>query len=171
VDLTANSSLVNLAISDSRSLISQGHHVRVFARQPGTDSGVQWATGDLATGIGLEAALDRMDTVVHAATLSPIARRGMRPVDFFFSPRHVDLDGTRFLLAAAKKAGVGHVLFVSIVDVEVCSLPYSRVKLAAENLVKTSPVPWSVVRATPFFYLMARMIRSLRSLPVWLLLA
>ena len=43
--------------------------VRVLSRQPAAASGtVSWVTGDLATGAGLDAAVDGVDVVVHCAT-------------------------------------------------------------------------------------------------------
>ncbi|RJT34892.1 NAD-dependent epimerase/dehydratase family protein [Mesorhizobium waimense] len=148
-------------------LTETGHTVRLFARKAGQDSSVEWAVGDLATGEGIDDALLGVDTVVHAATLSPIARRGMRPVDFFSSPASVDVEGTRRLLAASHRAGIGHFIFVSIVGLEFSALPYARVKLAGEQLVRESSLSWSVIRATPFYYLLAQMLGGLKWLPVW----
>jgi uncharacterized protein YbjT (DUF2867 family) len=148
-------------------LRNSGHDLRLLARKAQPDRSVEWAIGDLATAEGLEDALRGIDTVVHAATLSPIAKRGMRFVDFFSSPSNVDIDGTRHLLAASQRAGIGHFIFVSIVGLEGCTLPYSRVKLAGERLVRESPLSWSVIRATPFYYLLAKMLGGLRWLPVW----
>lgn len=148
-------------------LTASGHEVRLLARKPQSYSPIEWAVGDLATGSGLDEALRGIDTVIHAATLSPIARRGMRPVDFFSSPSDVDVDGTRRLIAASQRADVSHLIFVSIVGLEGCALPYSRVKLAGERLVRGSPLPWSVIRVTPFYYLLAQMLGGLRWLPVW----
>jgi len=46
-------------------------------------------------------------------------------------------------------------------------LPYARVKLAAEDLVRESGVPWSIARATPFYWLLDRMLaKNLPRLPV-----
>ena len=148
-------------------LVSQGRDVRLFSLKPGTSKSVEWAQGDLATGEGLVNAMRGVETVLHAATLSPIAKRGVRPSDFFTSPSTVDVDGTRHLLEASSDAGVKHFLFVSIVGLEFTSLPYARVKLTGEQLVKQSLLPWSVVRATPYYYLMAQMLGGLRWLPVW----
>lgn len=148
-------------------LTGAGHAVRLFARKAGHDRSVQWAPGDLATGDGIDEALRDVDTVIHAATLSPIAKRGMRLVDFFSSPSSVDIDGTRQLLATAERSGVSHFIFVSIVGLEFSTLPYSRVKLAGEQLVRKSSLPWSVIRATPFYYLLAQMLGGLKWLPVW----
>jgi nucleoside-diphosphate-sugar epimerase len=52
-------------------VVGAGHRVRVLARAPGTRSDVEWAAGDLATGVGLRTALHDVDTVIHAATWSP----------------------------------------------------------------------------------------------------
>jgi uncharacterized protein YbjT (DUF2867 family) len=142
--------------------------VRVLARHPGQEADVEWAHGDLATGAGLEIALRDVDSVVHAATLSPIAHRGsMRPADFFTSPSEVDIDGTRHLLAACEAAGVKRFLYVSIAGVDSAALPYARVKTAGEALVRQSQLPWAVVRAAGFFYLLEGMIAGLKWLPVW----
>ncbi|TPW69243.1 epimerase, partial [Schumannella sp. 10F1B-5-1] len=45
-------------------LRAHGHTVRVLSRRPGPDH----AVADLATGAGLAAALDGVETVVHLAT-------------------------------------------------------------------------------------------------------
>src|SRR5262245_53335847 len=77
---------------------ARGHRVRVLARRPGTDPGIEWVTGDLASGAGIAAAVAGVDTIVHAATNSPAAQRGtFQPGDFFRSPSDVDIDGTRRL--------------------------------------------------------------------------
>src|SRR5215211_4383534 len=98
-----------------KQLTGQGRPVRILARTPGRDPGVEWAQGDLATGAGLDEAVAGVQTIIHAATLSPIARRGsMRLTDLFGSPSTVDVDGTRRLLQAAKRAAVEHFIYVSI---------------------------------------------------------
>jgi uncharacterized protein YbjT (DUF2867 family) len=151
-----------------RRLVAEGHRVRVLARSPGPETDAEWAIGDLATGEGLAAALRDVHTVINAATYSPIARRGaVRAVDFFRSPSGVDVDGTRRLLAQCEKAGIQHFLHVSIVGLDDASLPYARVKLAGERLVRESSLSWSVVRAMPFYYLLERLLDQLRWLPIW----
>jgi uncharacterized protein YbjT (DUF2867 family) len=155
-----------------RTLLWQGHRVRVLARSSRRDSNphpdLEWAIGDLATGRGLQAALEGVHTVINAATFSPIARRGgIRPVDFITSPSEVDVEGTERLLALSRTANVRHFLHVSIVGLDEASLPYARVKLRGEQLVRESSLPWSVVRAMPFYYLLERMLAGLAWLPVW----
>src|SRR3954454_12046113 len=151
-------------------LVGEGHRVRVFARSRRPDTDVEWAIGDLATGEGLPAALEGVHTVINAATYSPIARRGgsVRPVDFFKSPSAVDVEGTELLLTLCREANIQHFLHVSIVGLDDASLPYAHVTLAGEQLGRQSSLPWSVVRAMPFYYLLEGMLAGLAWLPVWL---
>jgi uncharacterized protein YbjT (DUF2867 family) len=59
------------------------------------------------------------------------------------------------LLAAAKAAGVGHAVILSIVGADqVPGLVYYRAKVLQENILKAGPVPYSIVRATQFFEFM-----------------
>jgi uncharacterized protein YbjT (DUF2867 family) len=152
-------------------LLDQGKRVRVLARLPGDDTSVEWARGDLATGAGLREALTGVTTVINAATFSPIAQRGgFRLVDFFTTPSAVDVEGTRRLLQECQRARVRHFLHVSIVGLsDAASLPYNRVKLHGEILVQQSELPWALVRAAPFYYLLARIFSSMRWMPWWIL--
>jgi len=59
---------------------------------------------------------------------------------------------TRNLLAAEVAAGVKHHVALSIVGTErTPEIGYFRAKLAQENLIKESPIPYSIVHATQFF--------------------
>src|SRR4051812_15953751 len=99
--------------------LKRSHRVRVLARSPESDPDVEWIRGDLATGDGIADAVTGSQTIIHAATLSPAARRGyIVPKDLWSSPSSVDRDGTARLLDAAAEAGVGHILYVSIVGID-----------------------------------------------------
>jgi uncharacterized protein YbjT (DUF2867 family) len=153
-------------------LVDQDQQVRVLARRPGDEPGIEWVRGDLATGAGVSEAVAGVNTVIHAATNSPAAQRGgFRPRDFVRSPTDVDIDGTKALLAAADQAGVQHFVHVSIVGLQHMAKinPYSRVKLAAEELVRESTVPWSIVRATGFYWLLDRMLAKMTRRPIVIL--
>ena len=55
-------------------------------------------------------------------------------------------------LAAEKAAGVGHHVALSVVGTErLQTSGYFRAKMAQENLIKASGVPYTIVRATQFF--------------------
>ena len=143
------------------------YRVRVLARSPGSDPDVEWVRGDLATGEGISNALAGSQTVIHAATLSPAARRGyFVPKDLWSSPAEVDREGTARLLEGAVVAGIGHFVHVSIVGIDKPRVPYLRRKLEAENLVSSSRIPWSIARATQFHWLQDRLFGSMARLPV-----
>ena len=107
-----------------------GHEVRVLSRH--TAGGV--ASGDLLTGRGLGRALAGVDTVVHLASTG--------------SAR--DVAATRLLTTFARAAGVGHLVFISIVGVADIPLAYYLGKLEAEQVVVDSEIPHSILRATQF---------------------
>jgi uncharacterized protein YbjT (DUF2867 family) len=59
---------------------------------------------------------------------------------------------TRDLLAYEAAAGVGHHVALSVVGSErLLESGYFRAKIAQENLIKSSSIPYSIVRATQFF--------------------
>ena len=59
---------------------------------------------------------------------------------------------TRNLLAYGAAAGVGHYVALSVVGTErLLESGFFRAKLAQENLIKASSIPYSIVRATQFF--------------------
>ena len=56
------------------------------------------------------------------------------------------------LLTAARAAGVGHAVILSIVGTDlVPGLVYYRAKALQEDILRAGPVPYSIVRATQFF--------------------
>ena len=62
---------------------------------------------------------------------------------------------TRNLLATEAAAGVGHHVALSVVGTERLSgAGYFRAKIAQEELIKESSIPYSIVRATQFFEFM-----------------
>jgi uncharacterized protein YbjT (DUF2867 family) len=122
-------------------LRQSGHRARIFCRHPrGHVDAVQ---GDLRTGAGLEHALRGMDAIVHAAT-------GAR--DSWAA--RTDVDATRRLVDAARKANIKHLVYPSIVGMEGVAYPYYKTKLRAEALIKDGAIPWSILRATQFHELM-----------------
>lgn len=97
---------------------------------------------DLLSGQGLSGALTGADVVVNL-TNSPT----FDDASTAFFQQTMDN-----LLAAAGAAGVGHAVILSIVGAElVPDLVYYRAKVLQENILKSGPVPYSIVRATQFF--------------------
>jgi uncharacterized protein YbjT (DUF2867 family) len=130
-------------------LLATGQDVRVASRRPRSAAppGVGWATVDYRSGQGIDAALADADVVVHCA-------RSFRG--------NVD----RTLLAAARRMGVPHLVYISIVGVDRIPFSYYRTKLQAEQALEQSEVPWTILRATQFHDLVLTGLSALARLPV-----
>jgi uncharacterized protein YbjT (DUF2867 family) len=120
-----------------RVLTEAGHEPRPFSRAAG---------GDLLTGAGLTEALDGAAWVLHAASDSD-TRHGAD-----------DVEATRNLLAAA--GHVEHLLYLSIVGVDRIPYRYYRNKLACEQLVVGTEIPFTILRATQFHELGEGVLRG-----------
>ena len=112
----------------------RGHTVRSLSRRSAEHP------VDLVSGSGMDEALDGCDAVVDAANAGP------KPA----AARAVLVDGNRRLLDAAARAGVGHHVCLSIVGIDRFPLGYYRVKVEQEAVVRSAPVPSSILRATQF---------------------
>ena len=116
------------------SLRQRGHEV--VAGSPST--GVNTITGE-----GLADALAGADVVVDVANAPSWEDKAV--LEFF------ETSGKN-LLAAEAKAGVKHHVALSVVGTErLLASGYFRAKMAQENLIKASPIPYTIVRATQFF--------------------
>jgi uncharacterized protein YbjT (DUF2867 family) len=117
-----------------KNLLQRGHEV--VAASPST--GVNTITGE-----GLAEALVGAQVVVDVANAPSWEDQAV--LEFF------EKSG-RNLLAAEAAAGVGHHVALSVVGTErLLASGYFRAKLAQENLIKASPIPYTIVRATQFF--------------------
>jgi uncharacterized protein YbjT (DUF2867 family) len=131
-----------------------GYPVRGMSRRasPGEDwPGAEWVQADLVTGAGLPRVVQGMDVVVHTAGKGNW---------------QVDVEGTRRLLEAAREAGASHVVYISIVGIDKVPYAYGKAKLACEDLIEHSGIPWSILRATQFHYLIDLVLRVLTRLPL-----
>jgi uncharacterized protein YbjT (DUF2867 family) len=147
-----------------------GRHVVPRLRDAGCDvwvlsrhrhlpqDGVEFMTGDLATGEGAQAAVAGVGTVVHLAG----SAKG-------------DEDKARNLVRAASRAGVRHLVYISVVGadripvssgVDRAMFGYFAAKRAAEQVVADSGLPWTMLRATQFHDLVLMVARQLAKLPV-----
>jgi uncharacterized protein YbjT (DUF2867 family) len=115
-------------------LRQRGHEVVAAA----PSSGVNTITGE-----GLADALAGAQVVVDVANAPSWEDKAV--LEFFEN-------SGRSLLAAETAAGVGHHVALSVVGTErLLASGYFRAKLAQENLIKTSSIPYTIVRATQFF--------------------
>ncbi|MQY05095.1 SDR family oxidoreductase [Actinomadura macrotermitis] len=95
------------------------------------------------TGEGLAEVLEGASAVVDVANSPSFEDAAV--LDFFTT-------STGNLLAAEKKAGVGHHVALTIVNTDRRpDIGYFRAKLAQEKLIEESPIPFSLIHATQFF--------------------
>src|SRR5260370_31132510 len=79
-----------------------GHDVRVLSRRTREAAdGIEYVTGDLATGEGIDAAVDGAGIIVHCAG----SAKG-------------DEDKARSLVQAASRAGAQHLVYISVVGAD-----------------------------------------------------
>jgi uncharacterized protein YbjT (DUF2867 family) len=153
--VTGGSGVLGAAVV--RRLLDTGRPVRVLSRRPqraaNTPEKAEWAVGDLATGAGLAEALDGVGVVVNCASDTKGAGK-------------TDETATRHLVEAAQAAGSPHVVHVSIVGIDLVPVGYYKAKLAAERLLQTSGLPYTVLRATQFHDLVLAGVQQLARLPV-----
>jgi nucleoside-diphosphate-sugar epimerase len=113
---------------------------RVLHRRAALDVPAGWETvrADLAEPPSLAGVCDGCDAVLHLAALthSNDASRYER----------VNAAGTRHLLAVARQAGIGRFVHVSTRAIDPGGGAYSRSKLHAEEAVRESGLPWTILR-------------------------
>jgi uncharacterized protein YbjT (DUF2867 family) len=136
-----------------------GHDVRVLSRRSHeSKNGIEFVTGDLATGEGIAAAVDGTDIILHVAG----RRKGNE-------------DETRRLVHAASDAGTRHLVYISVVGadripiisgIDRAMFGYFGSKLAAERVVARSGLPWTTLRATQFHESMLLVVQQMTKLPV-----
>ncbi len=140
-------------------LLDAGRTVRVLSRQSReAGDGIEFVTGDLATGDGIDAAVAGAEVIVHCAG----SNKG-------------DEDKTLNLVRAASRAGTRHLVYISVVGADRVPVEsaidrgmfgYFASKLAAERVVAASDLPWTTLRATQFYDLILLVVRQMVRLPV-----
>jgi uncharacterized protein YbjT (DUF2867 family) len=136
-----------------------GCKVRVLSRHSHDDGqGIEFVTGDLATGEGIEAAVEGTEIIVHCAGSS----KG-------------DEEKALNLVRAASQAGARHLVYISVVGadripvasgIDRAMFGYFESKVAAERAVSDSGLPWTTLRATQFHDLILMTVRQMARLPV-----
>ena len=91
--------------------------------------------------------LPRRSSALRSSSMSRIHPRGRTRPSWSFSRRRSAIS-----LAAEAAAGVGHHVALSVVGTDrMLASGYFRAKMAQENLIKASSIPYTIVRATQFF--------------------
>ncbi|WP_308129838.1 SDR family oxidoreductase [Kitasatospora aureofaciens] len=139
-------------------LRAAGRDVRVLSRHGGAAAdgaseaadGVTYVRCDLlGDATGLADALEGVDTVLHLAG----------------GPKGDDA-ATRTLVAAARRAGVRHLVYISVIGADRIPLGYFRAKHVAEEAVADSGVPYTILRAAQFHDLALTVVEKMAKLPL-----
>ena len=140
-------------------LQAAGRSVRVLTRRHTPDhDGIHYVTGDLHTGEGIDAAVEGVSAIMHCAGDG----RG-------------DATMTQNLVRAVVAQGATpHLVFISVVGADCVPVGgidrllffYFQNKLAAEQVVADSGLPWTTLRATQFYDLIVWVAQKLTTLPL-----
>jgi Predicted nucleoside-diphosphate-sugar epimerases len=140
-----------------RRLREAGRDVRVLSRHPHVaEAGVEYLTGDLATGQGIEAAVNGAEIIVHCAG-------GAKGDDV----------KARNLVRTSSRAA--HLVYISVVGadripivsgVDRAMFGYFGSKRAAELVIEKSGIPFTTLRATQFHDLSLTTVRQISKLPM-----
>ena len=126
-----------------KKLRDKGHEA--IAASPST--GVNTLTGE-----GLAGALEGAHAVVDVANAPSFEDKAV--LQFFET-------STRNLLKAEQAAGIHYHVALSVVGTDLLTESgYFRAKLAQENLIKSSNIPYTIVRATQFFEFLSSIIQE-----------
>jgi uncharacterized protein YbjT (DUF2867 family) len=131
-------------------LHAAGQDLRVLTRRGREPlDGIDYVTGDLLTGEGIDRAVGGVSTVLHLAG----------------GPKGDD-EATRTLVQSAARAGVQHLVYISVIGADTVPLGYFRSKLGAERAVSGSGIPWTMLRAAQFHDLVLTVAEKMAKLPV-----
>lgn len=127
-----------------------GCKVRVLSRHSHEPAdGIEYVTGDLLKGEGIEPAVAGAEIILHLAG----------------GPKGDD-EATRNLVRAASRAGVQHVVYISVIGADRVPLGYFRSQLGAERAVADSCLPFTALRAAQFHEFVLNVVQKMAMLPV-----
>ncbi|WP_428965044.1 SDR family oxidoreductase [Micromonospora fluostatini] len=127
-----------------------GRQLRVISRRDRQPSdGVEYVSGDLLKGEGIERAVDGVHTVLHMAG----------------GPKGDD-QVARNLMRAAAKAGVQYVVYISVIGADKVPLGYFQAKYGAEQAVAESGIPYTTLRAAQFHDLVYTVVSKMGGMPI-----
>jgi uncharacterized protein YbjT (DUF2867 family) len=139
-----------------------GRDTRVLTRSrrdSGTEDGIEFVTGDLSTGNGIDAAVQGIDTILHLAG----------------SAKGDEVKAQHLVDAAAGAGTVRHIVYISVVGADRIAVTsrmdramfgYFAQKLAAEQIVEASGIGWTTLRATQFHELSLKTVEAMARLPI-----
>jgi uncharacterized protein YbjT (DUF2867 family) len=158
----------------ARRLLEQDKEVRVLVRRDSPSSqlvqhglatsaeelieaGAQPVHGDLRDRASLDAAVEGIETVITTANS---AMRGGTD-----NPRSVDLEGNRNLIEAARDAGVGHFIFISLLGADPNNpSPFVQAKARSESALRESGMDYTILAPTAYMEVWPAMVVGMPAL-------
>ncbi len=143
-------------------LREKGRSVRVLSRHVrDSQDGVEYLTGDLVKNEGIDEAVSGAEILVHCAGVGKIKE---------------DTAQAQNLVAAARRAGVRHLVDISVVGAERIPVrsaldrsmfAYFASQRAKELVIEQSGLPWTNLRATQFYdgFILV-MVRAMSKMPI-----
>jgi NADH dehydrogenase len=142
VFVTGATGFVGSAVIDE--LLSRNIAVNALARHGEVRAGnpaVQTVTGGLFAAAALDRGLRDCDAVIH---LVGIINENRKARSTF---QRIHVEGTQRIIEAAGRAGVKRYLHMSALGTRpIAASTYHRTKFAAEELVRASPLDWTIFR-------------------------
>ncbi|MET7618615.1 NAD(P)H-binding protein [Streptomyces sp. NPDC005408] len=127
-----------------------GRDVRILSRHRRESAdGIEYVAGDLLKGEGIEAAVEGVEIVLHLAG----------------GPKGDD-EATRNLVRAASRAGVQHLVYISVIGADTVPVGWLTSKLGAEQAIAESGIPFTTLRAAQFHDLVLTVVEKMAKLPV-----
>src|SRR5215212_2797981 len=151
-----------------RALHRRGHAVRVLSRHAGRGEkwwpeGVDGWAGDVSDERSVRGSAKECDVVLHVAGIV----EEQPPKTTFQS---VNVDGTRYAVLEAERAGVKKFIYVSSLGAERGKSAYHKSKCVAEDVVKQFSRDWVILRPGAVYgpgdEHLSVLLRLVRTLPV-----
>ncbi|PLX95035.1 MAG: NAD-dependent dehydratase [Desulfuromonas sp.] len=155
-----------------QALLTRGHSVRCLVRTPATQLSrldhAETVQGDVTIPETLHNALTGCDAVIHlVGIIRPFPRKGIT-----FERLHVN--ATRNIVTAAQAAGITRYLHMSALGAHAdANEDYMSSKWAAEQIVRTSPLQWTIFRPAliygsggEFTHMLHQQVRFLPIIPI-----
>lgn len=166
--VTGGTGVIGVAAIDE--LLRRQHSVRLLSRHADSDAGrwtgVEGVEGEVSDGALMQRAASGCDALIHIAGI--VAEE---PPDVTFET--INVEGTRHAVEAALQAGVRRFIFISSLGADTGASDYHVSKRAAEEIVKSAGLNWTIVRPANVYgpgdeviSLILRLVRSLPFVPV-----
>jgi uncharacterized protein YbjT (DUF2867 family) len=151
-------------------LLARGHQVRVLSRNADEDArrwkDVEPVAGDVSDAMSLRSAVATCDAIIHVAGIVT-----EHPPDATFEK--INVEGTRNVVDEAIRSTARRFLYMSSLGADRGSTDYHRSKRDAEEIVRSSPLDWTILRPGNVYgpgdeviSTILKMVRSLPALPV-----